>query len=81
VYITGNGFAILQDPDSLIQTIYDDDESELLAVAFDEASGKIATCTKSVVRVYEPFGQSEDALKVSQRKTMPAHAKHQLNMG
>ncbi|KAH6676180.1 regulator of V-ATPase in vacuolar membrane protein [Plectosphaerella plurivora] len=71
VYITGNGFAILQDPDVLIQTIYDDDESELLAVAFDEASGKIATCTKHVVRVYRPLGYSEDALKWALQSSFP----------
>ncbi|KAG7108451.1 Regulator of V-ATPase in vacuolar membrane protein 1 like [Verticillium longisporum] len=63
VYITGNAFAILDGPEQLVQTVYDEDEAALLAVAFDEFSGKIATCTKSAVRVYKPLGHAEDALK------------------
>ena len=64
VYITGNGFAILTDPTTLVQTIYDDDEQPLDSIAFDEVSGKIATCAGDAVRVYKPFGQGDDALKV-----------------
>jgi hypothetical protein len=41
-------------PDELLQTIYDDDPEPLQAVALDEASGKIAVCTRRVVRVYRP---------------------------
>ncbi|KAF6835863.1 WD repeat-containing protein [Colletotrichum musicola] len=63
VYITGSAFTILGDSDTIVQTIYDDDPAYLEAVAFDESSGKIATCTASTVRVYKPFGRSEDALK------------------
>jgi hypothetical protein len=48
-----------------LQTIYDDDEAHLEAIAIDEASGKIATCAGSNIRVYKPYGQGEDALKVS----------------
>ncbi|KAL2759507.1 hypothetical protein ACRALDRAFT_1060442 [Sodiomyces alcalophilus JCM 7366] len=55
VYATGNAFAVLTEPNVLIQTVYEDDDSVLLAVAFDESSGKIATSTKSVVRVYKPL--------------------------
>jgi hypothetical protein len=51
--------------DSILQTIYDDDDDQLIAIALDEATGKIATCAKSNVRVYKPYGQGENALKVS----------------
>ncbi|GKT86815.1 WD repeat-containing protein [Colletotrichum tofieldiae] len=71
VYISGSAFAILGDSDAIVQTIYDDDPSHLQAVAFDESSGKIATCTDSVVRVYKPFGQSEDALKWGLQSSFP----------
>lgn len=63
-YITGNAFVILTGHDSILQTIYDDDDDRLEAIAIDEASGKIATCTGSSVRVYKPYGHGEDALKV-----------------
>ncbi|WQF81494.1 Putative RAVE complex protein Rav1 [Colletotrichum destructivum] len=71
VYITGSAFTILTDSDTVLQTIYDDDPSHLQAVAFDESSGKIATCTQSVVRVYRPFGQPEDALKWGLQSSFP----------
>ena len=64
VYITGNALAILSDPETIIQTIYDDDERKLDAVAFDESSGKIAACTEATVRVYKPLAYGDDALKV-----------------
>ena len=63
-YITGNAFSILGDPDTLLQTVYDDDEEPLQAIALDEASGKIAVCTHRAVRIYKPFGHQEDALRV-----------------
>jgi len=63
-YITGNAFSILGEPDTLIQTIYDDDEDPLQSIAFDEATGKIAVCTHRSVRIYKPFGWEENALKV-----------------
>ncbi|KAF7549991.1 hypothetical protein G7Z17_g6017 [Cylindrodendrum hubeiense] len=62
-YITGSAFAILDGSHGVLQTIYDDDPQPLEAIAFDEASGKIATCTPTQVRVYRPFGSREDALK------------------
>jgi WD40 repeat protein len=37
----------------------------LTAIAFDEATGKIATCTERSVRIYRPYGQNEEALRVS----------------
>ncbi|OLN95328.1 Regulator of V-ATPase in vacuolar membrane protein 1, partial [Colletotrichum chlorophyti] len=71
VYITGSAFTILGDSDNIIQTIYDDDPSHLLAVAFDEFSGKIAICTNTSARVYKPFGKSEDALKWGLQTSFP----------
>ncbi|KAI0401415.1 WD repeat domain-containing protein [Xylaria palmicola] len=65
VYITGNGLAILSDPDTVLQTIYDDDSRPLEAVAFDEVSGKIAASTAETVRIYRPLGRTHDSLKVS----------------
>jgi hypothetical protein len=64
-YITGNAFVILDSADTILQTIYDDDDGVLEAIAIDEASGKIATCTGVHVRIYKPYGQVEDALKVN----------------
>jgi len=55
---------ILRSYDTILQTIYDDDDTPLDAIAFDEAYGKIASCTSHVVRIYKPYGKSEDALKV-----------------
>ncbi|KAK4141274.1 RAVE protein 1 C terminal-domain-containing protein [Dichotomopilus funicola] len=51
-YITGNALAILGG------RIYDDDPAPLCAVALDEASGKIAVCTRRVVRVLELYQTS-----------------------
>lgn len=85
VYATGNALAILADPDTLLQTIYDDsgngsggdDDDDnigcrLDAVAFDEASGKIAASAGAAVRIYRPIpviggaiGAADGALKVS----------------
>lgn len=65
VYITGNALAILSDPATVLQTIYDDGIRKLEAVAFDESSGKIAACTDGTVRIYRPLGHTQDSLKVS----------------
>jgi hypothetical protein len=65
-YITGNAFVILGSPDTILQTVYDDDDTPLDAIAVDEVSGKIASCAGHVVRVYRPYGQAEDSLKVCQ---------------
>ncbi|EDN98676.1 hypothetical protein SS1G_13535 [Sclerotinia sclerotiorum 1980 UF-70] len=64
-YITGNAFVILTGADTILQTIYDDDDTQLEAIALDEASGKIAACAGSNIRIYKPYGQDEGALKVS----------------
>lgn len=67
-YITGNAFVILTGADTILQTIYDDDDTQLEAIALDEASGKIATCAGSNIRIYKPYGQDEGVLKVSIRR-------------
>lgn len=79
VYITGSAFTILGDSDTIVQTIYDDDPTYLQAVAFDESSGKIATCTASTVRIYKPFGRSEDALKVRARRPFESPSRFPLH--
>ncbi|XWX00980.1 hypothetical protein V2A60_009005 [Cordyceps javanica] len=62
-YITGSALTILDDPQKVIQTVYDDNDDELLAIAFDDASGKIAVCTADSIRVYRPSVQPQDPLK------------------
>ncbi|KAJ2907122.1 hypothetical protein MKZ38_007637 [Zalerion maritima] len=66
-YVSGNTFAILSDPETLIQTVCEDDddneEQSLQAIAIDEASGKIAVCTCSVARVYAPLRHGRFQLK------------------
>ena len=64
VYITGSAFTILEGCHGILQTVYDEGEQTLEAIAFDEATGKIATCTLTQVRVYKPLGSREDTLKV-----------------
>lgn len=56
---------ILGGPHQLLQTIYHDDTQILEAVAIDGASGKIAVCSGKAVHIYQPFGQTDDVLKVS----------------
>lgn len=55
---------ILTGPDTILQTIYEDDDTPLDAIIIDEASGKIATSAGPNVRIYKPYGRGEDALKV-----------------
>ncbi|RAL67220.1 hypothetical protein DID88_007995 [Monilinia fructigena] len=64
-YITGNAFVILTGADTILQTIYDDDDSQLEAIVLDESAGKIATCAGSNIRIYKPYGQDEGVLKWS----------------
>ncbi|KAM0245861.1 hypothetical protein ACHAQJ_010433 [Trichoderma viride] len=63
-YITGNAFTILDGLQTIIQTIYDENDEPLQAIAIDELTGKIATSTATQVRIYKPLGGlQEDALK------------------
>ncbi|KAJ5091472.1 RAVE complex protein Rav1 C-terminal [Penicillium alfredii] len=63
-YISGHALIILGGPQTLLQTIYVDDTESLEAVAFDEASGKIAVCGGPDVFVYQPYGIQGETLKV-----------------
>lgn len=63
-YISGNGLVVLEGANKLLQTIYEDEVEDLDAVALDEASGKIATCSGSTIYVYRPYGKDEGALRV-----------------
>lgn len=63
-YISGGAFTILSGSQTILQTIYDDSDEPLESITFDEATGKIATCTATQIRVYKPFGHEHDALKV-----------------
>ncbi|KJZ72049.1 hypothetical protein HIM_08610 [Hirsutella minnesotensis 3608] len=65
-YISGSAFAILQSQ-TIVQTIYDDTEDQLQAIAFDEVSGKIATCTLKEARVYKPLRYDDGSVKWSQQ--------------
>ena len=53
-YITGSAFTILTGPETLVQTIYAVTEDALEAIDIDEESGRIATCTRTVLSVYKP---------------------------
>jgi len=49
-----------------IQTVYDDDSEHFLdAIALDEATGKIATCTSKQVRIYRPLILQDESVKVN----------------
>lgn len=65
VYISGNALVILGGPHDLIQTTYHDNAGALDAVAIDEVSGKIGTCTNEELYIYRPYGRIEGALKVA----------------
>ncbi|KFA78230.1 hypothetical protein S40288_02652 [Stachybotrys chartarum IBT 40288] len=70
-YISGNAFTILDGAKNIVQTLYDDDEKHLEAIAVNEATGKIATCTAAQVRVYKPFGEYENSLKWALESSFP----------
>ncbi len=56
---------ILDGPNSLIQTIYPEECHDLLAVAIDGITGKIAAASSKEVYVYRPYGRTEGLLRVS----------------
>ncbi|KAJ5247425.1 hypothetical protein N7468_002408 [Penicillium chermesinum] len=64
-YISGHALVILGGPQTLLQTIYVDDTDKLEAVAFDEASGRIAVSGGPDVFIYEPWGVRVETLKWS----------------
>lgn len=67
VYVSGNTLIILRGPTTLTQTILHGPHDELQAVSISESSGKIATCTRTNVFVYKPYGLDEGDLKVGPR--------------
>ncbi|KID88761.1 WD repeat protein [Metarhizium guizhouense ARSEF 977] len=68
VYISGSAFTILDGVYRILQTVYDDDnEQHLDAIAIDESSGKIATCTAEQVRIYRPLILQDDNRKWAQQ--------------
>ncbi|KAJ5126835.1 RAVE complex protein Rav1 C-terminal [Penicillium atrosanguineum] len=71
-YISGHALVILGGPQTLLQTIYVDDTEKLEAVAFDEASGKIAVCGGPDVFIYQPYGIQGETLKWSLAHTFRA---------
>ncbi|KAF2260540.1 hypothetical protein CC78DRAFT_536306 [Lojkania enalia] len=70
-YISGNALILLDRPNHVLQTIYIDEESELEAVALDEETGKVATCSTRHVYIYQPYGRDEGAVKWSLQGSMP----------
>ncbi|KAF2193650.1 WD repeat protein-like protein [Zopfia rhizophila CBS 207.26] len=70
-YISGNALIILDRPNHVLQTTYIDEESELEAIALDEDTGKIATCSTKHIYIYKPYGQDEGAVKWSLQGSMP----------
>ena len=65
LYISGSALIILGGPHELLQTIYLEEHSDLDAVAIDEATGKIATCSSDEVTICKPYGRQEGAIKWS----------------
>jgi len=64
VYLSGNALVVLDRADHVLQTIYIDEESDLEAVALDEATGKFAACSNKHIFIYRPYGQDEGSVKV-----------------
>ncbi|KAG6001213.1 hypothetical protein E4U21_004612 [Claviceps maximensis] len=63
-YISGNSFTVLSGSHRVIQTVYDDDVEHFLdAIALDEVTGKIATCTSKQVRIYRPLILPDESVK------------------
>ncbi|KAH0537711.1 hypothetical protein FGG08_005518 [Glutinoglossum americanum] len=62
-YISSNSLVVLAAADEILQTIYHDEGEGLEAVALDEVSGKLATCSSSKVYVYRPYGGDKGMLK------------------
>ncbi|KAJ5097458.1 hypothetical protein N7456_008179 [Penicillium angulare] len=71
-YISGHALVILGGPQNLLQTIYVDDTDKLEAVAFNEASGKIAVCGGPDIFVYHPWGIKGETPKWSLAHTFRA---------
>ena len=63
-YITGNALTILGEPNTLIQTIYHDQQSILDGITICEDTANIAVTEGEKVQVYRAFGAGDGSLKV-----------------
>ncbi|KAL8665513.1 MAG: hypothetical protein Q9202_002218 [Teloschistes flavicans] len=70
-YISGNAIVILSGPTDLVQTLYLEDCSALVAIEIDETTGKIATASSTKIYVYRPYGKEEGLLKWSLQCVIP----------
>ncbi|KAL9584717.1 MAG: hypothetical protein Q9212_001949 [Teloschistes hypoglaucus] len=80
VYISGNGIVILSGPTDLVQTLYLEDCSALVAVDIDETTGKIAAASPTNVYVYRPYGKEEGLLKWSLQSVIPRQEQEPENL-
>ncbi|EXJ87897.1 hypothetical protein A1O1_04824 [Capronia coronata CBS 617.96] len=62
-YISGNAAVILSGPETILQTIYVDTVDNLLAITFEETTGRIALCDDSRVYIYRPVGREQGVLR------------------
>ncbi|KAI1674076.1 Rav1p-C domain containing protein [Pyrenophora tritici-repentis] len=69
-YVSGNALIVLDRPNHVLQTLYIDEETELEAVAIDQATGKLAVCSTQNIYIYRPYGQDEGAVKWSLQGSM-----------
>ena len=63
-YITGNALTILGGPNTLVQTIYHDQQSVLGSITICEDTANIAVTEGEKVHVYRTFGAGDGPLKV-----------------
>jgi hypothetical protein len=68
-YISGNALVVLDGPNHVLQTTYLELPDELIAIVFDELSGKIAMASPSTVHIYKPYGRDEGELRVGDLDT------------
>ncbi|KAJ9667643.1 regulator of (H+)-ATPase in vacuolar membrane [Coniosporium apollinis] len=69
-YVSGNALIVLDGPNHVLQTTYHTDPCHLVTVTFDEATGKLATCSTAEVHIYQPYGQEEGEVKWSLQNTL-----------
>lgn len=81
-YITGNAFTVLTGPQTVVQTVYADTDDALEAIDIDEESGRIATCTRTRIAIYNPRSQDRrTALKVCPLPSAPRMVKRTHRTG
>ncbi|EXJ82790.1 hypothetical protein A1O3_06605 [Capronia epimyces CBS 606.96] len=62
-YISGNAAVILSGPQTILQTIYVDTVDSLIAITFEETTGRIALCDERHVYIYRPVGRDEGVVR------------------